>query len=126
MKKLVSVGKVGGEGNKWKPFREWLEEVKASGGSPAGVYPITHLLLPNRYPQATVVFWLEGEDVGVKRSVQPQQWNAVLQALGTAPGKAIKGVALWLEITDSGEVNILLDDSPTAVYAPTSYGWEMV
>ena len=127
MRKVVSVGKVSGEGRRqWRPFRDWLEEVKANGGNPAGVYPITHLLLPNRYPQATVVFWVDGEDVGVKRSVQPQEWNAILQAMGAIPGKPIKGFSLWLEISENGEVNVLLDDNTNTVYVPTSYGWEMV
>ena len=125
MKKLVSVGNVGGEARKWMAFKEWLETLKGEGRDPAGVYPITHLFLPNKYPQATIIFWDEGLDQGVKRSVQPPEWNAILAAIEATLGKAFKGKALWLEVTESGEVNVLLDESPQAVYVPTSYGWEM-
>jgi hypothetical protein len=125
MKKLVSVGNISGEGRKWMAFREWLEVLRGGEQSPAGVYPITHLLLPNKYPQATIIFWDEKLDQGVKRSVQPPEWNAILAACEATPGRAFKGKALWLEIGEEGEVNILLDESPQAVYIPTSYGWEM-
>jgi hypothetical protein len=125
MKRLVNVGNVSGEAKRFLTFKEWLEGLKGERREPAGVYPITHLFLPNRYPQATVVFWDEKLDQGVKRSVQPPEWNAILAALEATPGKVFKGKALWLEISEEGEVNILLDESPSAVYVPTSYGWEM-
>jgi len=125
MKKLVTVGNVSNEIRKWLSFKEWLEALKGEGREPADTYPITHLFLPNKYPQATLVFWDEKMERGVKRSVQPAEWNSILASVGAAPGKAFKGHALWLEISESGEVSILLDESPQAIYIPTSYGWEV-
>ena len=125
MKKLATIGNVSGGGNKWVAFKDWTQELQGAGRDPAGVYPVTHLLAPNRYPQGGLVFWDEVLDKGVKRTVQPQDWNALLGALEATLGRPIKGKALWVEITEEGEINLLVDDSATAIYIPTTWGWEM-
>lgn len=124
--KEIAKGKVGG--NKWltwSEFLKWLEENKGqTAKSLVGTFVITHVYPPNKYPTATVVFWVEELETGVKKAIPPQEWSA-LSALFPA-GKAVKGFQLWISFNE-GEYSILQDDAPTAVYTPTQGGgWELV
>ena len=124
--KEIAKGRVGG--NKWltwSEFLKWLEENKGqTAKSLVGTFVVTHVYPPSKYPTATVVFWVEELETGVKKAIPPQEWSA-LSALFPV-GKAVKGFQLWISFNE-GEYSILQDDALTAVYTPTQGGgWELV
>lgn len=128
MEKLAS-GKLGGAG--WTRWSDWLEGLKAKGvdlKGVLGVYLITHVFPPNRYPQATLVFHVPGtngeEEAFVKKSIPPQVWSSLAPLF--PEGKAAKGFQLYISFAE-GEYEILKEPTPDGVYAPRqSGGWELV
>lgn len=126
MEKLTS-NTIGG-GNKWKSFKEWLEEVGKSPKDLIGTYPVVRVFPPQRFPTATLVFWVDDKGhpeggYGVKKAISPREW-AVIAPLFTE-GKVAKGFVLFLSF-EGGEYAILKDTSPEAVYVPANGGgWEL-
>lgn len=127
MRELVK-GTINGGGKwlTWTQFLEWLREQKAQDAKAlVGTFAVTHVFPPSRFPSATLVFWVDELDNGVKKSVPPQEWGA-LSSLFT-PGKPVKGITLYISFDGEGGYSILADDTPQAVYMPTqSGGWELV
>lgn len=116
-----------GSGNKWLTWTEYLAKVKEAGGDPktlAGTYAVTHIYPPSRFPSATLVFWVDELDTGVKKSIPPQQWASISPLF--TPGKVAKGFTLYISFDGEGGYSILQDDTPTAIYTPTpAGGWEL-
>lgn len=115
-------------GNKWmawKEFLAWLEQEK--GQKPQdleGTFVISFIFPPSRFPTATIVFWVDELDTGVKKAIPAQQWASLASLFPS--GKPVKGMTLYISFS-GGEYAILMDDTPTAVYTPTpSGGWELV
>lgn len=125
MKELAK-GTIAG-GNKWLTWTEYLAKVEEAGGNPktlSGTYAITHVFPPSRFPSATLVFWVDELDTGVKKSIPPQQWASIATLF--TPGKAAKGFTLYISFDGEGGYAILQDDTPTAIYTPTpAGGWEL-
>lgn len=119
MKALVQ-GTIG-NGGKWLTWKEWLEEFRAAGKKEfQGI--ITHVYPPQKFPTATVVFWDDEKDIGVKKTLSPQQWQA-LSSLFT-PGKVLKGIRLFF-LLNGDEFQIMADEAPDALYVPSGTGWEL-
>lgn len=126
MEKLTS-GNVGG-GNKWKSFKEWLEEIKKSPKDLVGTYAVVRVFPPSKFPTGTLVFWVDDkshpeEGYGVKKTISPREWAAIAPLF--IEGKVAKGFVLFISF-EGGEYAILKDISPEAVYVPANGGgWEL-
>jgi len=111
-------------------FKEW---VKGDIKELAGRYPITHLLLPRKFPSGAVLFRAglssKGELVYIRLTVKAETLKELLKTYGFKKKRDKEGLRLWFIIDENGNYGIEdeeVEGDEIVKYEWNGNGWKLI